>query len=82
MYKQISNTGTSEQQVTCNGVVVTGPYDRSYDALINKPGKWGHGNNGGGSYGSGNWETTKTTIKLTNYTKVYTYNNGNFNLKN
>ena len=80
VYKQITNAGTSDQKVSCNGIAVTGPYDRSYDAIISKPGKWGNGNYGGGHYGGGDWGTTKTTIKLTNYTKVYTFNNGNFNL--
>ena len=79
--RQISYSKTVDQSVTCNGIIVNGPRDESYDIIISKPSKWGHGNSWGGNYGGGNYgETIKTTLKLTNYTDVYTYNNGKFTL--
>ena len=50
-----------------------GPYDRPYDAIISKPGKLGH--DLGGS------KNNKTVINLTNYTKVYSFTNGNYRLE-
>ena len=74
--RQISYSKTVDQSVTCNGIVVNGPRDETYDIIISKPSKWGHGKSLCGNDG----ETMKTTLKLTNYTDVYTYNNGKFTL--
>ena len=63
--KQISYAATADGKVTCNGIIVDGPYDSAYDVIYNKHGKWGNGNWG-----------TKQTLKLTNYTEVATFNNG------
>ena len=65
--KQISCSRVLDTKVTCNGVNVVGPADDDYDVIFNNPNKWGNGN----------W-VTKQKIKLTNYTEVITYNNGNF----
>ena len=63
--KQLSQSGTATINITCNGVIVDGPSDLSYDVIYNKHGKWGNGNWG-----------TKQTLNLTNYTEVFTINNG------
>ena len=74
--RQISFSQTTTQDVTCNGVIVT-TADGSYDAIINKPNNWGHGGHGGSKSNCPSaWGSDKITIKLTNYTQIYTYSNG------
>ena len=73
--KQLSQSGTATINITCNGVIVDGPSDLSYDVIYNKHGKWGNGNWASDNCGSGNWGT-KQTLNLTNYTEVFTINNG------
>ena len=64
-------SGAANPSEACHAVYVLDP-EGSYTALLN-PKKWKHG------WGSSS-ESIPYSINLTNYTKIYTFNNGNFSI--